>query len=108
VEEHHALEFTLFPFAYPGERFPFGIRAGYAWIPSDEVWRAKLGGNFTLLFHPRRGPDNLLTPILAFTPGLQYDPDTERSLRVDAWLSYYLTEKVLAPTALEFLYGWNR
>ncbi len=44
MEQHHALEFTVFPFAYPGEGFPFGLRAAYAWVPSDEVWRAKLVG----------------------------------------------------------------
>jgi hypothetical protein len=108
VEDHHALEVTLFPFAYPGEGFPFGIRAGYSWVPSDEVWRAKLGGNLTLLFHPRTGERNLITPLVAFTPGIQYDPETERTLRMDLWLSYFLTERVFAPTAVELAYGWAK
>ncbi|MFC1662340.1 hypothetical protein ACFL3S_12960 [Gemmatimonadota bacterium] len=108
MEEHHALEFTAFPFGYPGEQFPFAARAGYIWVPSDEVWRAKLGGNFTLLFHPRRGQESLVTPLLTFTPGIQYNPESEKSLRMDVWMSYYLTEKVFAPTSLEFLYGWSK
>jgi hypothetical protein len=108
MEEHHALEVTAFPFAYPGEGFPFGLRFGYAWVPSDEVWRAKLGGNFTLLFHARAGESKLVTPLLAFTPGIQYDPGTEQTLRMDLWMSYFLTERVFAPTAVELAYGWAK
>lgn len=108
VEEHHALEFTAFPFAHPGEGFPFAVRAGYAWVPSDEAWRAKLGGNFTLLFHPRGQAGNRMTPLFALTPGIQYDPESNLSLRGDLWISYYLREKVLAPTAVEFLYGFGK
>ena len=48
------------------------------------------------------------TPILALTPGIQYDPDSDRSLRADLWVSYYLREKVFAPTGVEFLYGWSK
>ncbi|MGW8267850.1 MAG: hypothetical protein ACWGSQ_15900 [Longimicrobiales bacterium] len=107
IEEHHALEATLYPFAFPGEGFPFAVKAGYAWIPSDEVWRAKLGGNFTLLVRKPAGGPRRLTPLVAFTPGLQYDPSDQRSFRADFWMSYYLTEKVFAPTALELLYNWK-
>jgi len=108
IEEHHALEFTVFPFAYPGEGFPFGLRAGYAWVPSDEVWRAKLGGNMTVLVRPGRTGGDRFTPIVALTPGIQYDPDSERSFRTDVWMSYYLRERVFAPTGVEFLYGWSK
>lgn len=108
IEEHHALEFTAFPFAHPGEGFPFALRTGYAWIPSDEAWRAKLGGNFTLLLHPRGQAGNRLTPFFALTPGIQYAPESDLSFRGDLWVSYYLREKVLAPTAVEFLYGFGK
>jgi len=107
IEEHHALEATLYPFAFPGEGFPFAVKAGYAWTPSDEVWRAKLGGNFTLLVRNSNGSSSRLVPLVAFTPGLQYDPTDQRSFRADFWMSYYFTEKVFAPTALEFLYAWK-
>lgn len=108
VETHHVLEFTVFPFTYPGEGFPFGLRAGYAWIPSDEVWRAKLGGNFTVLVNSTRSGRERFTPLVAFTPGIQYDPESDRSFRADLWMSYYLTEKVFAPTAVEFLTSWKK
>ena len=108
VEEHHALEFTVFPFARPGEGFPFALRAGYAWIPSDEIWRAKLGGNFTALINPSDSGRDPVTPILSFTPGIQYDPTAGSSVRTDLWFSYYLTEKVFAPSGIEFLYAWKR
>ena len=108
IEEHHALEFTVFPFAYPWEGFPFGLRAGYGWVPSDEVWRAKLGGNITVLVRPGRKGRERFTPILALTPGIQYDPDEDRSFRTDLWMSYYVREKVFAPTALEFFYCWPK
>ena len=107
IEEHHALEATVYPFAFPGEGFPFAVKAGYAWTPSDEVWRAKLGGNFTMLVRKGNGGSRRLIPLVAFTPGLQYDPSDQRSFRADVWMSYYLTEKVFAPTALEFLYAWK-
>ena len=107
IEEHHALEATVYPFAFPGEGFPFAVKAGYAWTPSDEVWRAKLGGNFTLLFRGSSGNSGRFIPLVAFTPGLQYDPSDQRSFRADLWMSYYLTEKVFAPTGLELLYAWK-
>jgi hypothetical protein len=108
IEQHHALEFTVFPFAYPSEGFPFGLRAGYAWVPSDEVWRAKLGGNMTVLIRPGQAGKDRLTPLLGLTPGIQYDPESDRSFRADLWMSYYLKEKVFAPTGLEFFYSWPK
>lgn len=108
IEQHHALEATVFPIGFPGEGFlPFAVKAGYAWTPSDEVWRAKLGGDVLVLFHERHGDESRFTPLLAFTPGLQYDPTDERSFRIDFWMSYYLTEKVFAPTGLEILHSWK-
>ncbi len=108
VEKHHALEFTVFPFAYPRDGFPFGVRAGYAWLPSDEVWRAKLGGNLTVVIRPAETNGDRLVPILALTPGVQYDPTNDRSLRVDLWMSYYMNQRVFAPTAVEILSGWRK
>lgn len=107
IEEHHALEATLFPFAFPGEGFPFAVKVGYAWTPSDEIWRAKLGGNATVLVRKPTEDRGRFTPILAFTPGIQYDPSDQRSFRADFWMSYFLTEKTFAPTSLEFLYSWK-
>jgi len=107
IEEHHALEATLYPVAFPGEGFPFAVKAGYAWTPSDEVWRAKLGGNFTVLVRKPEHGSRRFTPLVAFTPGLQYDASDQRSFRADFWMSYYLNEKVFAPTALELLYNWK-
>ena len=107
IEAHHALEFTAFPFAHPGEGFPFAVRVGHAWLPSDEVWRAKLGSNLTVLFHPRGQDGNRITPLLALTPGIQYGPESDLSLRADLWVSYYLKQRVLAPTAVEFLYTFR-
>ena len=108
IEEHHALEFTLFPFAHPKEGFPFGFRAGYAWAPSDEVWRAKLGVNATVLVGSGESGGNRITPTLGITPGIQYDPDHERSFRADLWMSYYLRERVFVPTGIEFFYAWPK
>jgi hypothetical protein len=108
IEEHHALEFTLFPLAHPGEGFPFGLRVGHAWIPSDERWRAKLGSNVTVLIRPVESSYRRFTPILAFTPGLHYDLTDTRTLRADVWMSYFPTERVLAPTGVEVLTGWSR
>ncbi len=108
IEEHHALEFTLFPLAHPGEGFPFGLRAGHAWIPSNERWRAKLGSNVTILIRPVESSQRRFTPILALTPGVHYDPTDSQSLRADLWMSYFLTERVFAPTGVEFLSLWNR
>jgi len=51
---------------------------------------------------------NRFTPILSFTPGIQYDPEHDRSFRTDMWISYYLRDKVLAPTALEFFFSWPK
>jgi len=107
IEEHHALEATLFPFAFPGEGFPFAVKVGYAWTPSDEIWRAKLGGNATVLVRKPTEDRGRFTPILAFTPGIQYDPSDQRSFRADFWMSYFLTEKTFAPTSVEFLYSWK-
>ena len=106
VERHHAMEFTLFPFAHPKEGFPFGIRAGYAWVPSNEIWRAKLGANMTLLIRTGKSGGDRFTPTLGLAPGLRYDPDHERRFRADFWMSYYLREKVFGPTGLEFFYAW--
>jgi len=108
IEEHHALEFTLFPFAHPKEGFPFGLRAGYAWIPSDEVWRAKLGANVTLLFRTNDSGGDRFTPTLGLTPGILYLPSSGRSIRGDFWMSYYLREKAFVPTGVEFLYNWKK
>ena len=108
IEEHHALEFTLFPFAHPSEGFPFGLRAGHAWIPSNERWRAKLGSNVTALIRPVESSYRRFTPILAFTPGLHYEASESHTLRADVWMSYFLTEKVFAPSGVELLSGWNR
>ncbi len=107
VEQHHALEFTLFPLIQPGEGLPLAIRAGHAWIPSDEVWRAKLGGNVTLLVETGREGWKKFTPILAFTPGLQYEPDSDRSFRTDLWMSYFPTQRVFAPSTIEVLAGFK-
>ena len=108
VEQHHALEFTLFPFAHPKEGFPFGVRAGYAWVPSDEIWRAKLGANVTLLFRASDGPGDRFTPTVGLTPGILYIPDSGKSFRGDFWMSYYIRERAFVPTGLEFLYSWAR
>jgi hypothetical protein len=108
LEEHHALEFTAFPLAYPWEGLHMDLKAGYNWIPSDEVWRAKLGGNFTLMVHKPEGDGGWFTPLLSFTPGLHYNPENERCFRVDLWMSYYLEERVFAPTGLELLYGLRK
>ncbi len=108
VEQHHSLEFTAFPFAHPKEGFPFGIRAGYAWVPSDEVWRAKLGGGVTLLIRPGDSSGNRFTPTLDLSPGIRYDHEHDRSFRADAWLSYYVRERIFAPTGIEFFYCWPK
>jgi hypothetical protein len=108
VEQHHALEFTLFPFAHPKEGFPFGVRAGYAWVPSDEIWRAKLGANMTLLFRTGGGPGDRFTPTVGLTPGILYIPDSGKSFRGDFWMSYYIRERAFVPTGLEFLYNWTK
>jgi len=108
VEEHHALEFTAFPFAHPKEGFPFGLRVGYGWVPSDEVWRAKLGANMTLLIHPGETGGRRFIPTLGISPGIQYDPDDDQSFRADFWMSYYFQEGILVPTGLEFFYAWPR
>lgn len=108
IEEHHALEFTVFPFAHPSEGFPFGLRAAHAWIPSCEPWRAKLGGNVTVLIRPVESSRRRFTPILAFTPGLHYQASETQTLRADVWMSWFLTEGVFAPTGVELLSGWNR
>jgi hypothetical protein len=108
IEEHHSLEFTAFPFAHPKEGFPFGVRAGYAWVPSDEVWRAKLGGGVTVLIRPRNPRGGRFTPTLDLTPGIRYHADHERSFRADAWFSYYVREKIFAPTGIEFFYCWPK
>ncbi len=107
VERHHALEATLYPFAYPWDGIPCALKLGYAWIPSNEAVRAKLGGNFTLLLHDHEGIGRTLTPLVAFTPGIQYDPTRGESIRWDFWMSYFPTEGVFAPTALETLFGWK-
>jgi hypothetical protein len=107
IEEHHAIEATLFPIGFPWEGMPAALKLGYAWTPSDEVWRAKLGGNLTVLRHRYPGHMGGFTPVLAFTPGLQYDPTDQRSVRLDFWMSYYLTERVFAPTAVEILHAWK-
>jgi hypothetical protein len=108
MEEHHALEFTVFPLALPWDGIHVDLKGGYNWIPSDENWRAKLGGNFTLMIHQPSGDGGWFTPLLAFTPGLNYNPEDEKSFRVDLWMSYYLNEKVFAPTGLEVLYGLKK
>jgi len=108
IEEHHALEFTLFPLARPSEGFPFGLRAGHAWVPSNERWRAKLGSNVTILIRPVESSQRRFTPILAFTPGIHYDPTDSQTLRADLWMSYFLRQRVFAPTGVEFLSLWNR
>ncbi len=107
IEQHHAVEFTVFPFAHPGEGFPFALRVGYAWVPSDEIWRAKLGANATVLIRPASSGRDRFTPLLTFTPGIQYDPSGHQSFRADLWMSYYLTEREFAPTAVEFLSAWK-
>ena len=108
IEQHHAVEFTAFPLIYPFSDFHFALRTGYSWVPSDEVWRAKLGGNLTVLIRPRRSGQHRFTPFLALTPGIQYEPDADRTFRSDLWVSYYLREKVFAPTALEIIYLWPK
>lgn len=107
VEKHHAIEATVYPFAFPWDGFPCAVKLGYAWIPSNESVRAKLGGNFTLLLHDHEGIGRDVTPLVAFTPGIQYNPTNGESIRWDFWMSYYPTMDVFAPTALETLFGWN-
>ena len=101
IEEHHAL-------IQPRDGFPVGIRVGHAWIPSNEIWRAKLGGNATLLLEPARKGWDRLVPILAFTPGLQYEPDSDWCFRADVWMSYFPTQGVFAPTSIELLSGFKK
>ena len=87
IEEHHAVEATVFPIGFPGEGFlPFAVKAGYVWTPSNEVWRAKLGGDVLILMHEPQGDGGRFTPLVAFTPGLQYDPTDQRIFRVDYWM----------------------
>lgn len=108
LQGNQSLEFTVFPLAFPAEGFPFALRLGYGWIPSDEIWRAKLGGNFMVVIRPAGASPQRFVPIVALTPGIQYDPEQDRSVRVDLWMSYYLRQKVFAPTALEILHAWDR
>jgi len=42
------------------------------------------------------------------TPGIRYDHEHDRSFRADAWLSYYVKQKVFAPTGIEFFYCWPK
>lgn len=108
LEEHHSVEFTAFPLAYPWEGLHMDLRAGYNWIPSDAVWRAKLGASATLLIHQPVGDEGWLTPLLSFTPGLNYVPADERCLRIDLPMSYFITERVFAPTGIDILYGLRK
>ena len=108
VEQHHSVEITAYPLAYPWEGLNMELRAGYNWIPSDEAWRAKLGAGASLLIHQPRGAGGWVTPLVSFTPGLNYVPENERCLRVDLPMSYYLTERVFAPTGIDFFYGLRK
>lgn len=108
IEKHHAVEFTAYPLVFPWDGHSIALKGGYNWIPSDEVWRAKLGGSATLLIHKPRGTGGWVTPLLSFNPGLNYVPDDERFLRVDLPMSYYLTEEVFAPSGIEILYGMRK
>jgi hypothetical protein len=108
IEEHHAVEFTAYPLAFPWEGFHMDLKAGYAWVPSDEVWRAKLGGDVTLLIHKPTGDGGWVTPLLTFTPGLHYAAEGERCVRIDLGMAYYLSEGVFAPTGLEVYYGLRK
>jgi hypothetical protein len=108
IEEHHAIEFTAYPLAFPWDGFHLDLRAGYSWIPSDENWRAKLGGDFTLLIHNPGGDEGWFTPLLRFTPGLHYAAKDERSVRIDLGMAYFLTESIFAPTGIEILYALRK
>lgn len=108
VEEHHSVEFTVFPFAYPWDGLNMEVKAGYNWIPSDEPWRAKLGAGASLLIHKPQGDGGWFTPLLSFTPGLNWVPEEERCLRIDLPMSYFITERVFAPTGIDIFYGLRK
>ncbi len=43
-----------------------------------------------VLIRPGQTGGDRFTPILGVTPGIRYDPDSDRSFRADLWMSYYL------------------
>ncbi len=105
VHEYHALEATVFPLAIPGNGFPFGFRAGYAWVPSAERWRAKLGAGILVLVSPSGKDGRRILPLPTFSPGIRYEADPGDALAMDLWLSYFPGRGLFVPTGLEFRYG---
>ncbi len=108
IEEHHAMEVTAYPLAFPWHGLSLALRGGYNWIPSNEVWRAKLGASATFLIHKPRGGGGWVTPLLSFTPGVNYTPEDERCIRVDLPMAYFPTQKTFAPTGIELYYGLRK
>lgn len=108
IEEHHSLEVTAYPLSFPWDGLNMELRGGYNWIPSNEAWRAKLGAGASLLIHQPQGDGGWVTPLLSFTPGLNYVPENERCLRVDLPMAYFPTERVFAPRGVDFFYGLRK
>ena len=67
-----------------------------------------MGANVTLLVEPWRERGDRFIPILALTPGIQYEPDSDLCWRGDLWMSYFPTQHVFAPTTIEILSGWKK
>ncbi len=88
------------------EDFPFGFRAGYAYYGKGDPWRMKLGGDVAVIISPPDPEDNRrVLPMITFSPGVQYVFESKNTLTPQFWLSYFPTQRLVAPTGIEVLYG---
>jgi hypothetical protein len=65
----------------------------------------KLGGDVTVIISPPDPEDRRVLPLITFSPGVQYVFESKNTLTPQLWLSYFPTQRLVAPTGIEVLYG---
>ncbi len=108
-DTHQAVQFTFYPVCLPARGMPLAATAGYNYYFGKNNWQGKVGAEFALLASPRQNGKRKFLPMLNFTPGIRYQKNPDKAFGGSIWISYLLknANRKIAPTGLEFWYGWS-
>jgi hypothetical protein len=111
INDHHYVDVSVLG-AWEGKfLFPFAINGSYNYYIGTSSWRPKLGLQYTKLMAPGdegSGKKYKTFTMISLMPGVEYQTgDIHQKAELQAWIAYFISNKRIAPVAIEGRYGYK-